>query len=269
MEQPRHDLPTLAELGPDLTRISPMQKCVTIALPFLAVAAYGLFAALGCWPLAIGCIGVFAFVSYGSTSHDLVHNNLGLSRRLNQALLSVIELLGLRSGHAYRLAHLHHHRAFPNDDDVEAAAARASLLGALLDGTTRQFRIWLWALQRSGPDRLAILAEGLGCVAIAGAAIISWAITPAPLVWVILVVLGSWTFPLLTVYLPHDAAGPDELHRSLRFRGKVTDFIFRSHFYHLEHHLYPKVPHHHWRELAERLDPFLDRAGIKPVIWGI
>jgi beta-carotene hydroxylase len=38
--------------------------------------------------------------------------------------------------------------------------------------------------------------------------------------------------------------------------------------YHLEHHLYPAVPHHHWPELARRLDPYLDAADIAPVkLW--
>jgi len=58
--------------------------------------------------------------------------------------------------------------------------------------------------------------------------------------------------------------GPSELTRTRRFRGKVAAVLFRQHLYHLEHHLYPKVPHHHWAALAQRLDPFLDRAGVKP-----
>jgi hypothetical protein len=43
-----------------------------------------------------------------------------------------------------------------------------------------------------------------------------------------------------------------------------VQLIAFDHLYHLEHHLYPAVPHHHWRELAERLAPHFERAGVKP-----
>ena len=112
-------LPKLADLGPTLTIISRTQRWLAIALPLLFVAAYFIFAHWRWWPLAILCVAGYTFVSYGSTSHDLLHGNLGLSRRSNILLLSLIELLGLRSGHAYRASHLHHHKSFPDRDDVK------------------------------------------------------------------------------------------------------------------------------------------------------
>src|SRR4051794_8836391 len=127
-------LPRLAELAPDLTNVTCSQRCLSIALPFVCVAAYFLLAALGWWPAAVLAVAGYTFVSYGSTSHDLVHGNLQLPRRCNRLLLSAIELLGLRSGSAYRLAHLHHHKRFPAGDDVEGAAAHGSLLQSLLAG---------------------------------------------------------------------------------------------------------------------------------------
>jgi beta-carotene hydroxylase len=44
--------------------------------------------------------------------------------------------------------------------------------------------------------------------------------------------------------------------------------IFRQHLYHLEHHLYPAVPHQRWPQLATRLDPHFDSAGVKPIVLG-
>ena len=88
-------LPKLADLGPSLTIISRTQRWIAIALPFLFVAAYFMFAHWLWWPLAILCLAGYTFVSYGSTSHDLLHGNLGLSRRSNILLLSLIELPGL------------------------------------------------------------------------------------------------------------------------------------------------------------------------------
>src|SRR5207237_4495123 len=104
----RADLPPLRELGPDLLRVPPWRRYLTLALPFVWCGAYFVLAAVGCWPAAVFAVIAFSFVTYGSISHDLVHRNLGLPRRVNDALLCGIELLALRSGHAYQAAHLHH-----------------------------------------------------------------------------------------------------------------------------------------------------------------
>ena len=255
-------LPSLAELGRDLSRLTARQRWSTVALPFQYVTAFVLFAWLGWWPPAILAVAAYTFFSYGSTSHDLVHGNLGLPSWLNCVLLSLIELLGLRSGHAYRAVHLYHHCRFPHPDDVEGAAAHRSWFGALLAGPLQQPRIWWWALRHARHDRWWILGEGIGCAVLLATALIAWSVTPIPLIYVALVVLGSWTFPLMTSYLPHNPEGADELTRTRRFRGKVAGVVFHQHLYHLEHHLYPGVPHHHWPTLAERLDPHLDQSGV-------
>jgi beta-carotene hydroxylase len=262
------DLPLLADLGRDMTRLTKSQRGLTVALPFLCVLAFGIFAGMGWWAPATLAAGGYTFYSYGSTSHDLVHGNLGLPRWLNHTLLALVELLGLRSGHAYRAAHLHHHKRFPHPDDIEGAGAHRSWYGALLLGPLSQPRIWWWALRHARHDRAWIMVEGLGCVTFLAMAVCVCSMTPIPLVYLVLVVGGSWTFPVITPYLPHNPKGPDELTRTRRFRGKVAEVLFRQHLYHLEHHLYPKVPHHHWATLAQRLDPFLDRAGVKPIYFG-
>ena len=261
-------LPALAELGHDITYLTTAQRWYAVARPFLCVGAYAVFASMGWWIPAILAVAAYTFVSYGSTSHDLVHGNLGLPRGVNRMLLSIIELLGLRSGHAYRAAHLRHHRRFPHDDDVEATAAHDTLCGALLAGPMHQLRVWWWAMRTSRRDRTWIVCEGIACIVLLVGAIAMVPVTPIPLVYVVFVVLGSWTFPLLTSYLPHLPNGVDALHQTRRFRGKVAGFIFQQHYYHLEHHLYPKVPYRHWPTLAARLDPYLDQAGITAIHFG-
>jgi beta-carotene hydroxylase len=263
-----HGLPSLSELGPDLLTLHPMRRSCSIAIPFACALAYVWFASLRWWLLAVLATAAYTFYSYGSTSHDLVHGNLALPRWLNHLLLSVLELIGLRSGHAYRAAHLHHHARFPHDDDIEATAAHGSWFAALAAGPLHQPKVWWWAMRHARHDRAWIAFEGLACVTILIGSIAACWITPVPVVYVALVVLGSWTFPLITAYLPHDPHGKNQLEQTRRFRGKVTSILFMQHLYHLEHHLYPAVPHQHWHELAKRLDPYLDDAGVKSIHFG-
>jgi len=260
--------PRLSELGFDLLHLSRCQLFRAIAIPFIAFAAYWLFAGSGHWFLAVLSLVILSFVTYGSTSHDLVHRNLGLNPFLNDILLSVIEAISLRSGHAYQVAHLNHHARFPHDDDIEAAAARMSLLRTLCEGVVFQFRIYAWALWNPRGRRGWIAGEGIAVfVLIAAAAIgIPWTILPA--VYAALMIAGSWIIPLITSYLPHDPQGADALRQTRLFRGRVARIVAFDHLYHLEHHLYPTVPHQNWARLARRLDPWLRARGIKPVRIG-
>jgi beta-carotene hydroxylase len=259
------DLPSLRELGPELLQITPFQRIRALILPFMWCGAYFLFAGLGWWPLAAFALVSLSFVSYGSTSHDLVHRNLGLSKRANDILLCLIELLGLRSGHAYQAVHLNHHARYPHTDDIEASAARRSLLGALAEGLVFQFRIWLWAVRHAKGARGWVAVEGSICLAMLAFAAWSYHSTSVFVDYVVLMVMGSWIIPLVTSYLPHDPHANGVLFQTRVFRGVVASVVAVEHLYHLEHHLYPLVPHHNWRRLARLLDPHLERLGVKPI----
>ena len=260
--------PPLSKLGLDLLELSRWQVVRSLAGPFLAFVAYIGFAITGHWCAAIGALVVQSFVTYGSTSHDLVHGSLGLRRGVNDVLLAVIEGLCLRSGHAYQLAHLHHHARFPHDDDVEARAARHSFGKALLDGVTFQIEIVAWALAHPRARRRWIVAELVFVLAIvAGSiALVPWTIVPTA--YVVLMIGGSWIIPLMTSYIPHNPDAPDRLGQTRLFRGPIIRLLAVDHLYHLEHHLYPAVPHQNWPELAARLDPWLDAMGVVPVTLG-
>ena len=261
-------VPPLRELGHDLTLLTRRQRVTAVALPFACAAGYFACAAAGWWPAAVFALVALSFVTYGSTSHDLVHRSMGLPGRANEVCLCVVELLALRSGHAYRAAHLHHHATYPGPGDLEGAAARMSWYAALADGLTLQFRVWVWALRRGGKARPWVVGEGAACAALALGSLALLPVTPAFAVYVGLMVAGSWVIPLATSYVPHDATGADELTQTRAFRGRVASVLALEHLYHLEHHLYPAVPHQNWPELARRLDPHLARAGVRPVRIG-
>ena len=54
------------------------------------------------------------------------------------------------------------------------------------------------------------------------------------------------------------------LRQTRLFRGAFYSLVALDHLYHLEHHLYPQVPHQNWKRLARRLDPHFREAGIEP-----
>jgi beta-carotene hydroxylase len=261
-------LPELSKLAPELVSITKVQRIFTLSLPFLLSAAYFLFATLRWWPLAVLSLIALSFVTYGSISHDLVHRNLGLRRSVNDLFLSLIELIALRSGHAYRAAHLHHHARFPHSDDIEGAASGMSLLRTLFEGVIFQPKIWFWAVRRSRQRRLLIWLEGCTCLFLIGLSLMLYSITPIFLVYVVLMIMGSWIIPLITSYIPHNPRGENVLLQTRLYRGRIISIIALEHTYHLEHHLYPAVPHHNWPKLAKKLDPFFESAGLKPIkIW--
>jgi len=254
--------PRLRDLGRDLLRISRGRCLFVLLAPFLCAAAYFCCARSDLWPAAILSLAALSFATYGSTSHELVHRNLRLPHWLNESLLCIIELLALRSGHAYRAAHLRHHARFPEPDDIEGTASRQSLVGTLLVGTALQFRIWIWALRQDARARAWIIAEGLMCAGIIASAFAFSDLTPVLLPYVGLVLAGHALLPVVTVYLVHDRDGADELSQTRAFRGTGYAVLALQHLYHLEHHLYPRVPHPNWPELARRLEPFLRDVGV-------
>jgi beta-carotene hydroxylase len=259
------ELPTLEALGKDLLHVSWQRRALSLAAPFALTAAFFVLTAHGWWLPALLCPVLLSFLTYGSTSHDLVHRNLRLPMWLNEGLLSAIELLAFRSGHAYRTVHLNHHARFPDEDDLEGAASRMSWFQALLDGVTLQYRLWFFALRRPGSNRLWVIVEGSGVILLVAGCIALLPVTPWPMVYAGLMIAGSWVYPFMTAYLVHDANGSDELMQTRLFRGRMLSLLALEHLYHLEHHLYPQVPHHNWPRLARRLDPYFAKLGLQPV----
>jgi beta-carotene hydroxylase len=117
---------------------------------------------------------------------------------------------------------------------------------------------------RRGRARSWIVGEALAVLILLAASLAAVPWTIAPAIYAALMLLGSWLFPLITSFIPHDPTGETELTQTRLFRGRVLAIVAVEHLYHLEHHLYPQVPHHNWPELGRRLDPYFARAGVKP-----
>jgi beta-carotene hydroxylase len=258
-------LPRLDTLGRDLLTTTRRQRWLACARPVLGVAAYAIAAWLGWW-WAMPLIVFLIFVAIVTVTHDVVHGSLGLGPRQTEWALFFFGAVLLESGHAYRATHLRHHRVFPGPDDLEGDPARMTFWGAVLHGPLFLPRLWWWALRRShaAGQQCWLLAEAAWALAAPAAGILLWPRTPAVLVYCVLAVVGSWVYPLLTVYLPHHDYGTTPLTQTSSLRGRLIPALFLELTYHLEHHLYPSVPSHHLPELSRRLDPFLQENGVQP-----
>jgi beta-carotene hydroxylase len=259
---PPDDTPSLEEVGRDLLIVPAWRRAVSLVAPFVIAAAFFPLAARGWWIAALACPVLLSFLTYASISHDLVHRTLGLPKWLNEILLSAIELIAFRSGHAYRVVHLHHHARFPAADDLEGSAAAMGPIRALVEGLTLQPRLWRFALTRATRDRAWVKGEITAVIALLAACAALIPLTPIPAIYAALMIAGSWIFPFMTAFIPHLPAGTTTLTQTRLFRGRVLSIVAIEHLYHLEHHLYPQVPHHNWPELARRLDPFFEKRGI-------
>ena len=258
------DLPTLEALGYDLLTTTTAQRVRSLVRPFAWALAYAVFAGLGWWiPAVLSIAGLFLGVV--ATTHDLVHRTLGLPRWLSEVAMALVGMLVLESAHAYRATHLQHHRTFPDDDDPEGDPAHGSWWRALLAGPTFLYRLWVWAWRRVPEERGWLLLEAGWFLGVVALAVALWPAVPALGVYVALVIVGSWTYPLTTVYLPHDATAADALRQTKTLRGRCAPRLLLELSYHLEHHLYPAVPSHHYAELSRRLEPYLEAHGVEPV----
>ena len=251
--------PSLHDLGADLLHTTAWQRRIALARPFLGVALYGVVVWLGWWWLTpVVMFGIF--VAVVTVTHDVVHRSIGLGPRPSEWALLALGAVLLESGHAYRATHLQHHRLFPHPDDPEGYPARLSFVGAVFYGPVFLVRLWIWAYRR-GADRRWLVVEALVPLLV----LVVGLFVPAVLWYWLMAVVGSWVYPLLTVYLPHHDYGDDPLHQTRTMRGRVIPAVFLELTYHLEHHLYPQVPSHRLPELGRRLDPFLAESGVTPV----
>ena len=256
-------VPRLDALGSDLLTTSVRQRWLACARPFLGLAAYAVAAWFGWWwltPLIVFLI----FVAVVTVTHDVVHGSLGLGPRQAEWALFLFGAVLLESGHAYRSSHLQHHRNFPGPDDPEGDPARMTFWGAVLHGPVFLPRLWWWAYRREAAVRGWLIAEAAVPFAALTGGVLLWPVTPGPLAYAVMVIVGSWVYPLLTVHLPHHDYGDTPLTQTHTLRGRVVPAIFLELTYHLEHHLFPQVPSHRLPELARRLDPYFDRAGVRP-----
>jgi len=249
-------LPRLADLGTDLLSVSRGQQAVVLVRPLVLIVAYAAAARAGWWPLALVLLAA-VFPAMVAAIHDLLHRSLGLGPRANRWWLSVLGVLVLQSGHAIQATHAAHHRRFPAPDDPEAYVSHMSIPRAILEGPLYPVRLWGWARRQPTSPRRRIVGETAGHVVLGVGCLAAIPVSPIPVVYAAAMCLACSLFPAVSVNLLHRADVPDPLVGTRTVHGIVLPLLTLGSGYHLEHHLYPRVPSPHYGRLARRLRPVL------------
>jgi fatty acid desaturase len=158
----------------------------------------------------------------------------------------------LGSMHAIRWNHLRHHKLCMSEDDVEAMSARMPAWKALLIGPSFPWHLHRTALRLANRrERRWILAE-LAC----GAAIVCTAFGQTDWGWlryhVIAMATGHCLTAFFAVWTVHHDCDTDVIARTIR-RAVLSRASYTM-FYHVEHHLFPRVPTRRLPALAMRIE---------------
>lgn len=257
--KPASTLPQMHEIGKDLLDVHPLKRFWVLSRPFFFFVGYILTAAV--WNPWVGLPFLLAlFISNICAAHDVVHNCLKLSNRMSHCLLSLYGIIVMQSGHSFRITHLSHHRMFPSKEDPEGAASFGTVWEALKMGPFYVPRLWHWAMNRARKhpvEQAWMLWEATlgGLIYLSALLLIPY--TLAPIVYVVVMTLGAWLYPLVTAYFPHQHPGDEPVHQARSLHGKIIPWLTLGLGYHLEHHLYPRVPSSNMKMLSERLLPIL------------
>lgn len=235
----------------DLVTMRPLDGLAECAHPLPWLLSSWWFAAEEIWVGAISCSFLF-FLTALRLNHEAIHNNLGFSPIQHRLLLHALSVLMLGSNNAVAANHLRHHAHIGKADDVVGKCGRMSGFGVLAYGPIFpvEMHISAWML---GPDKLKRrmlidLSLNLVMITLGLASGIGFLIYH-----LIVMVIAQCLTAFFAVWITHHHTEDEELVARTQ-RSKLVNFLTYNMFFHLEHHLYPKVPVRRLPRLAARID---------------
>ncbi len=237
----------------DLTLVNRPQVIaeLLLSLPWLAGSLY--LAAAGLYVPALALSFVF-FLAGLRQVHGACHYSLGVSRTASEWLLFVLSLIMLGSMHAVQVNHLRHHKYCLADSDVEAASARLSGWRAIRSGPLFPVRLHRAALRYGNRRQRRWVRLELAANAIWIVAVFTLLELPALRYHVAAMAIGQCQTAKNAVRTVHHGCEPAPHRFARTLRSGWANFLTMHMFFHVEHHLFPRVPTCHLPQLAERLD---------------
>ena len=236
----------------DLVPLSRFEIAKQVLLPVPWLVGSLICADRGWWIAALACSFIL-FLTGLRVVHDAYHMALGLSRGATDGVIYGLSSMMLGSMQAVKLTHLHHHRHCMDEADVEAASALMPWWKAILVGPIFPIKNHLFAIGQASRRERRWIALELGTtvlLAVVAFGVFHW----QPLRYhVLAMTVGQCLTSFFAVWtVHHDCDRSHFIARTLRNRLKSV--IAFDMFFHLEHHLYPRVPTCHLARLSERLD---------------
>jgi fatty acid desaturase len=235
----------------DLIRLGRLDiaRELTLSLPWLVGSL--VFAHYRIFPVALAFSFVFFLTSLRQV-HNAYHYALGLRRSTTEWVMFVLSVVMLGSMHAVQITHLRHHRFLLADDDVEAMSARLRWWQAILIGPLFPIRLHRKAVQCANRRQLTwIIGEVLANAVVIG---VVWLLLPPSVLryHTCAMAVGQCLTSFFAVWTVHHDCDRHSVARTVRSR--VKSFLTYGMFFHLEHHLFPRVPTSRLSVLASRLD---------------
>ena len=203
------------------------------------VGSAAVLAAAAAEPLFAAPVGAAHFLAAFGFNHDAMHGALSLSRRGRDLALLGAGSVMLMSGHAVRVMHLLHHRRPMSDEDLEGAAAKRSLLGAVLESPrlSLAYRVAGWRRASRAERRWQLIEYGLDAAILAGLLASG---LPGLQLYALVALLLQAFMPAWAGHVPHRA--PAWLLGIARRLAFSRSLVVLSLAYHELHHLHPAVP---------------------------
>ena len=221
-----------------------------VSVPWLIISLVLAYYQL--WFFALGASFMF-FLCGLRQVHNAFHYAIGISRKAHEYLMFALSIVMLGSMHAVQFNHLRHHKHCMNDEDVEAVSARMPWWKAILFGPVFPYLLHKTALER-GNHRIRRWVKAELAANVVWIALVFLVFNvPALEYHVIVMLIANCLTAFFAVWtVHHDCDRSHYIARTIRekLKAKVTYNMF----YHVEHHLFPKVPTCKLRDLAERLD---------------
>ncbi|RME61189.1 MAG: fatty acid desaturase [Candidatus Dadabacteria bacterium] len=245
----------------DLVHLTPFESFIEVFLPVpWLVTSLLLFPDR--WYLAV-IFSFFFFLAGLRVVHGAFHNSLGLSKSLDHIVMVILSAIMLSSMHSVKVNHLLHHKHCMNEKDIEGKPAQMSALQAIFYGPIFFLSLHYngWALSTKS-NRYWILTDWAAIVCLILFALkepyqnLTYHYLAMSVGQCLTAFFAVWT-------VHHDCEKSWFIARTIR--NKIKSFITMGMFYHIEHHLYPKVPTKKLPAAAERLDKIAPELSKKKV----
>ena len=224
-------------------QLTPAQRRVELARPWVLLLGYGAAALAGWWWLAVPLAVVVCLAAFVQM-HDAMHNALGLGKLANKRVLTLSGLLILKSGHGLQVTHLRHHGRCLTEADPEGAPVNWTFGRVLWQGPWHTLMLRRESLRMAPHTRpIQLLETGLTLALLLGFVGLYWA--TGSLVGLVYwgVAFGmSATMPIWASYVPHHVSSRNPVGRAAAAVAQAWTPITASFAFHHLHHHYPRVP---------------------------